>query len=118
MIKVSARKIAEREMRDVNVPNVPGSRCGLAAYRLPEKSKLEAEAVAIRGGEIAGVIPPLGLEGGMGEVVAGEGVMITGKRDAVGLRSGWRSNEQPETTESTQEEEPEAGLSLRSTPRE
>src|SRR5208282_1709432 len=59
VIKLLAIQIAEGEMCQVNVLDVP--RCSLrriTAYRLAEKRQFESVAMAVRRFQISGVIPP------------------------------------------------------------
>ena len=61
-------------MRQIEIANIPDGwlSAGIAIDALAEKRQLEAEAMAVGGLEIAGVIPPLGLEIGMIEMIARE----------------------------------------------
>jgi hypothetical protein len=77
-------EIAECEMCEVDVVDIPrGLLHRIAGDGLAEKGKFEAEAVTACGFEIAGVVPPLGLEGRMSEIVARECVAITGEGEPV-----------------------------------
>src|ERR1700680_124003 len=68
-------------MRQVEIVHAPGRRVvtGSAALALPEKDHFKTVAMAVAGAEVAGVIPPLGAEFRMIEVIAGKLVTVTGE---------------------------------------
>ncbi len=82
-------------MREIEVAHIPrGVLRGVAADSLAEEGQLETEAAAVGGLEIAGVIPPLGGEVGMIEIVVRKGVVVAGQSEAVG-RLGDKERRQP-----------------------
>src|SRR5260370_8965939 len=71
-------------MREINVMHIPRAAfCSIfrhiADHTVPEKREFEAEAMAICGFQVAGVIPPLGLKLGMAEMVTRKYVAIPWK---------------------------------------
>ena len=80
VIEVATVEVAEGEVREVEILRVPGGVfCGVAREGLAEEGEFEAETVTVRRLEIAGVIPPLGLEIRVIEMVAGEGIAVAGE---------------------------------------
>src|ERR1700682_2321852 len=77
-------------MRQVEIVHAPGRRVvtGVAALALPEKDQFKTVAMPVIGAEVTGVIPPLGAELRMIEVIAGEVVVITGESLTVVRASG------------------------------
>ena len=82
-------QVAEREVGEVDVADLPRRRRGRQAFRaavgdrLPEERQLEAEGPAVAGPQVPRVVPPLGAELGVAEVVAGEFEAVAGQRQPV-----------------------------------
>jgi hypothetical protein len=84
MVKLASIKIAQREMRQVEILHFPSAGlCGIAAYSLAEESQFESETVAVRGFDISGVVPPFGLKIRMIEMVAWKFVVVPRQGGAV-----------------------------------
>src|SRR5581483_5032168 len=66
------------EIHIVGAPRGPIVR-GSAPFALTEENQLETEAFALRRAYVAGVVPPLGAEVGMFEMIARELVAIAGQ---------------------------------------
>ena len=78
VVKPSSVQVAQSEMREVNVPDIPcrGFR-GIAAHSLTEEGQLKTVTVSVSRGEVPGVIPPFRLVIRVVKVIAGELVMVT-----------------------------------------
>ena len=74
VVEVAVLDVADGEVRHEDVAGAKlGAGCsGERRYRAAEDGELEAEAPACGGRGISGVVPPLGLEVGMGAMVARE----------------------------------------------
>src|SRR5580704_14736247 len=85
MEEAAAIDIAKCQVRHPNVADIPhAGRRGVAIGTLAEERQLKSESPSLRGVQISSVVPPLGLEFRMIEMVAGKLVMKTGKRDSIG----------------------------------
>src|ERR1044072_8740033 len=84
--EMPAADIRERQVRQVHIVSAPGRAVvgWPAARALAEENQLEAEPIALNGPHVAGVVPPLGLEIGMFEMIARKLVAITGQRFTIG----------------------------------
>src|SRR6267154_5253001 len=84
MIEAAAAEVAECEMSEINVAEVPCATLRfIAALSLPEKCKFKTERPAVGVLDVACRVPPFGLKFGMGEEVAWEFVTIAGQRSTV-----------------------------------
>src|ERR1700746_3617950 len=71
-------------MRNVEILYVPGGRLRrIAADGLPEERQFESEAPPVRGLQIPGVVPPLGLKVRMIEMIARKFVTVSRQGRAV-----------------------------------
>jgi hypothetical protein len=78
VIKLPAIQIAQSEMREVEIPHVPGGvPGGIAANGLPEENQFESEPPAIRRFQISGVVPPFRLKIRVIEMIAREFVPVS-----------------------------------------
>src|SRR5260370_34728973 len=78
MIKLFAIQIAQCEMREVEILNVPGrSLRRIAADGLPEECQFESETPPVRRFQIPSVVPPLGLKVRMIEMIARKFVTVS-----------------------------------------
>src|ERR1700730_42790 len=94
VVEAAPLEIAQRQMGEIQIPHVPAARsCRVAIDTLAKECQLESEAMPVGGFEVAGVVPPFGLEVGMIEMIAGKFVVITGQSGSV-LRSHLRQDHQ------------------------
>ena len=100
MIERSSIEIAQGQMREIKIADVP-QRCvrRITIECLTEKCELEAKTMAIGGPYVAGVVPPFGLEIGMAEVIARKFIAIAGQGQAKFLTGGWQEQEQEQEQE-------------------
>ena len=82
--------IGQRQVRQVQIVDAPHGRVGGVALvlALAEEDQFEAVAVTVTGVDVARVIPPLGAEIGVLEVVARKLVAVAGQRLTVRGRRG------------------------------
>src|SRR5437016_8252791 len=101
MIKLTTFEVAQREMREIDIPQFPGSSLrGIAANSLPEESQLKSKPVAIRRFQISGVVPPFGLIVRMIEVIARELVAVS--RQGGSVLSGKRLQRQKRDSDTSE----------------
>src|SRR2546430_17674671 len=101
MINLPAVEIAQSEMGEIDIPQLPGSRLRrIAANSLPEESQLKSKPVAIRRFQISSVVPPFGLIVRMIEVIAREFVAVS-RQGGSGL-SGKRLQQQKRDSDTSE----------------
>src|SRR5262249_19083256 len=84
LIKTAAVQVAQSQMSEVQIADVPTRRvCQATADALAKKCQLETEAMAVRGTQVAGVIPPFRLKVGMIEMIAWKFVVIVWQRRSI-----------------------------------
>src|SRR6202020_1930634 len=77
--------VGECRMREIDVVNTPcrGVLSAIPFGALAKEDHLKTEAFTLRIRDVASVVPPLGAEIGMGEVVRGEAINETGQSLAI-----------------------------------
>ena len=88
--------IGQRQVRQIQIVDAPDGRVGGVALvlALAEEDQFEAVAVTVPGVDVARVIPPLGAEIGVLEVVARKLVAVAGQRLPVLRRRGEEQQQQ------------------------
>src|SRR5438876_2016720 len=102
MIVVAAVEIAQCQVSEVNVADIPGVVLRFVAARsLPEKCKFKTEGSAVGGLDVAGRVPPFGLKLGMSKKVPWKFIAITRQGKAI-----WRVERRKEREEQRRAEGP------------
>src|SRR5258707_8259294 len=111
MIETAAVEIAEREMSEINIPEVPCATLRLIAARsLPKKCKFKTERPAVGGLDVAGRVPPFGLKFRMDEKVSWKFIAIARQGNAIWRVERRREHEEQRRAEgSILHERPQRG---------